>query len=336
MFELNNPPFRQAVLTTFVLLCSGNLVAAVSPHYTEAHERFQKKEYLLAMLAAQKAVHEDGSNPVYLHLYGVILTELKQFTDAETNLRKAVSQDPTQANYYFALGVVLHHQRIQEHGNTSAFQEGMSEEKTKSLRDKETVECFERAVELQPDHLEARLRLGRIYQGKKMIELAYQQFSEIEKRDPGFPSVHYHLSAIYLNEGKLDVALRELKTEVKQHPEDASARLELADLLLHTGFPNEALQHLVSAEQIDSKVPDVYFAMAKAHRDLGQLEKAVESARKCIALSAQLPASHYLLGEIYAKKGDTRMARAEMEIFEKLKKGLAEQLTDAYRSLNRE
>jgi hypothetical protein len=29
------------------------------------------------------------------------------------------------------------------------------------------------------------------------------------------------------------------------------------------------------------------------------------------------------------------MARAEMEIFEKLKKGLAEQLTDAYRSINR-
>lgn len=50
----------------------------------------------------------------------------------------------------------------------------------------------------------------------------------------------------------------------------------MADLLLHTDFPKEALQHLVSAEQIDFEIPDLHFAKAKAHRDLRQLEEAIE------------------------------------------------------------
>ncbi len=335
MFQPNHTFFKQIVLAVTLLQCSSNLTAEVSPHYAEARKRFEKREYLLAMLAAQKAVEEDGSNPTYLHLSGLILTELKQYTEADLRLRKAVSLDPTNAGYHYALAVMLHQQRLQE-PRTPVFQSGMSDDRTPNLRDKEILQCLEQAVQLDPNHLKARLRLGRLYQGQKMSRLAREQFLAIEKQDPTFPSVHYQLSSIYLNEGNLDAALRELTTEVKHHPEDAAARLELADLLLHTGLPQEALKHLVSAEQIDSELPDLHFALAKAHRALGQLEKAAESARKCIALSPQLPASHYLLGEIYAKQGDTQRARAEMEIFAKLKQQLAEQLTDAYRSINRE
>ena len=70
-----------------------------SAHYREARERFDKGEFLLAMLAAQKAVEEDGAKAEHLHLYGAVLLELKQYSEAEQHLRKAVASEPDRAEF---------------------------------------------------------------------------------------------------------------------------------------------------------------------------------------------------------------------------------------------
>ena len=66
-------------------------------------KHFDNEEYLLAMLSAQQAVEEDGEQASYRHLYGVILTELKQFSEAESHLRKAVSLDPGNAEFQYRM-----------------------------------------------------------------------------------------------------------------------------------------------------------------------------------------------------------------------------------------
>ena len=321
------------LLTIAMLLCSSRLPSAQSLHYGEAQEKFQKKEYLLAMLAAQKAVKEDGNNPAYLHLYGLILTELKQYTEAKAQLGKAIAQDPQNADYHYALGSMLLRE-YREEPDATAFSP-MVNEQARTVREKAIGEALERAVQLDPDHLNARLALGTFYHARKMSRLASQQFSAVAQKDPSFPWVHYHHAAVYLNNGRLQDALRELKTEVELHPDNASARLELGDLLLHTGSAKGALEQFLAAEKMDSSLPDLYFGMAKAYRDLDQLEKAIEAAQKCIELSPKLPASHSLLGELYEKKGDPKMAGKEIEVFERLKREIAEQLAAAYRSQGR-
>jgi len=321
-----------SILAVSLLLCLRGLQAAQSASLTEAQERFKKKETLLAMLAAQKAVEEDQNNPACHHLYGLILVELKQFSQAEAHLRKALSQDPMNGEYHYALGAML----LQEQLETSpgATPSAMTSQSPKSRREKETLELLERAVQLDPNHLKARLHLGRTYHGRNMSRLAFLQFKEIQKRDPKYPLAHYHLSAIHLSEGELDAAVKELHTEVALHPESASARLELADLLLHTGLPKQALEHLLASERADSTVPDVHFALGKAYRDLGDLDKAIEAVRKCVALSPQLPAAHHLLAELYEKKGDSKSARDEMGLFERLRTSIAAELAEAYRALD--
>jgi tetratricopeptide (TPR) repeat protein len=321
------------LLTLAMLLCSSLVISAQSLHYGEAQEEFQKKEYLLAMLAAQKAVKEDDNNPAYHHLYGLILTELKQYTEARAQLRKAIAQDPQNADYHYALGAML----LREHREQPAATPlpSMLKEQARTSREKAIAESLERAVQLDPDHLNARLALGTFYHASKMSRLASQQFSVITQKDPSFPGVHYHHAAVYLNNGRLPDALRELKTEVELHPDDPSARLELGDLLLHTGSAKGALEQFLATERTESALPDLYFGMAKAYRDLGQLERAIEAARKCIELSPKLPASHALLGKLYDKKGDSKMARKEMEIFERLQGEIAAELAAAYRSQNR-
>ena len=61
----------------------------------------------MAMLAAQKAVEEDGDKAEYLHIYGAVLLELKQYSEAEEHLRKAVASEPDRAEFQYSLGELL-------------------------------------------------------------------------------------------------------------------------------------------------------------------------------------------------------------------------------------
>ena len=76
------------LLLTACLFVSGAAPAAESPHYLEARQRYEKKEYLLAMLAAERAVREDGENARHRYLYGAVLAELKQFRMRKPNCER--------------------------------------------------------------------------------------------------------------------------------------------------------------------------------------------------------------------------------------------------------
>lgn len=98
----------KAMVFLFVcLFCFAGQAWAESVQYQEARERFEKGEFLLAMLAAQKAVEEDGENAAYRHLYGAVLLELKQHSEGEINLRKAVKLEPDNAEFLYTLADLL-------------------------------------------------------------------------------------------------------------------------------------------------------------------------------------------------------------------------------------
>jgi predicted CXXCH cytochrome family protein len=93
-------PWEAAILLGLVcLLCSGGPLQAQSPAYLEARQKYERQEYLAAMLPARQAVEEDGGNAAYRHLYGAILLKLKQYSEAEEHLRQAVALDPYNTLY---------------------------------------------------------------------------------------------------------------------------------------------------------------------------------------------------------------------------------------------
>ena len=101
------PLQSRAVLSAAVVFCGFGAAWAQSSHYLEARAKYERKEYLGAMLPARKAVEEDGQNAAYRHLYGVILTELGQFSDAKDHLRIAVELKPRNAEYQYRWGALF-------------------------------------------------------------------------------------------------------------------------------------------------------------------------------------------------------------------------------------
>jgi len=310
-----------ALILPMLLCCLARGLDAQSLSYLEAQKRYEKKEYLAAMLAAQKAVQEDGNNAEYRHLYGSVLLEMKQFTEAEENLRKAVALNPNQADYQYSLGALLLQQKFEA---AIARQLSLGEKKPRAwLIDAEGVRSLERAVELDPNHLKARLYLGRMYYEQNRHDRAMEQFDFIVKKDPRYPWVHSHRAVIHMNAGTVQDAIQELKTELQFHRAHTSARLDLGEAYLKAGKPGLALEQFEAAATEDPEMlslPALHYGLGKAYRDLGQAEKGIASLRRCTELNPSFPDAHYLLGRLYRETGQTEAAQIEMEKFEKLKR----------------
>lgn len=296
------------------------LALAESPNYVEARERYDRKEYLLAMLAAQKAVQEDDGNANSQHLYGVILTALKQFTDAASHLRKAVALNPENAEFHYSLAAMLMQERTEMAERLAS--QGLRKGSVRMGTEQEALQALRRAIELNPDHLKARLHLGRAYVDLNRSELAEEQFRAVVKRDPHYQWGHYHLAVIALGRGSIEEALREYQKEIELYPNESQAHLELGELLLKQGHTKSALEHLTAARTADPSQPGVHFALAKAFKEAGQIQKAIAAARKSVELDPRSPDVYYLLGQLYRAAGQTDEARQQMLAFERLKREL--------------
>lgn len=301
-----------------VLLWAGQLQGQ-SADYLEAKERYEKKEYLLAMLAAQKAVNQDGENADYRHLYGMTLLQLNQYSDAEPELRKALALDPAKAEFHYGVAALILQQRSETEDPTDPM--GMGARNTTSQPVEEGMRLLEKALQLDPGHLKARMHLGRTYHQQNMRSKALRQFEAVVARDPRYAWAHYHLAAIYLDAGKFREALQALQREVEDHPDHGQARLELADLLLQLGKPKRALSQLtaVSPENQTVSLPDLHFGLAKVHRRLGQLDKAIAAARQSIRLLPDNPVAHRLLARLYRDAGQSEQARQALQSYRQLK-----------------
>ena len=304
-------------LLTVCLCDSGVAGVTESPHYLEARQRYENKEYLLAMLSAEKAVQEDGENAGHRYLYGAVLAELKQFSDAEAHLRKAVALDGQKAEYLYQLGRVLleqSHQAVVRRGMSA----GVSMSRSEAI-DSEGVTLLERAVKLDGGHLAARVRLGRAYTDQNRYLETLEQFQAVAEADSRYPEIHSYLAVLHLKMGRVIQAIQALQTEVEFYPDNAMARLDLGDLLLQLAQPRVALRHLLAAERESPETPDLHYALAKTYRALDQPGKALASARKCVDLAPEAPAPRYLLAQLHRRNGQPDLARRELATAERLR-----------------
>ena len=236
-------------LFAFIFCSHTTLTATQTDVYREAQTHFEKGEYLLAMLAAQRAVQQDGQNAKYRYLYGAILLELKQYSEAEINLRQAVASEPNRAEFQYSLGELLLAKK-NEAAILKEARSGVGQPRMRNV-DPEGIKALERAVKLDPDLLKARLRLGRAYYDLNRHDLALQQFQTIARKNPRYPWIHSSLAVVYMNAGAVDSAVQALQTELRNYPDHHSARLELGEALLKAGDTAQAVEHLLQLKEED-------------------------------------------------------------------------------------
>ena len=282
------------------LLIAAPLCAQV-PQATALYEqaRFEDVKRLLAP-------HTD--DPDALFLLGKIALLQEDDERATSILEKVVQARPNNADVQYWFG--LANRSVMMH--SSFFKQPFLASKMR--------QALERAVQIDPNHYEARLALIDYYIFAPAIagggeEKAIAQAAEVSKRDKLMG--HRAYARMYVRQKKLDLARKELLDAVREQPSSAAAHAALGTLYgaNDKNFP-AAFAELESAIKLDPNYMPAWFRVGQGAALSGtNLPRGEEALKKYLAYRPKenepgLVATWFYLGSICEKSGRKPEARA--------------------------
>ena len=230
------------------------------------------------------------------------------FASAVDLFSKAAAQTPKDADRHYWLANAY---------RSLAFASSMF--KAMSLAGK-IREQYETAVELDPNHLHARMALLEFYSHAPAIagggeRKALEQANEIKKRDALMG--HLAFMRIYIFTKKPDLARREVADAVREQPSSPQAHYWNGVYLMGIKELENARHAFETSVKVDPGHMPAWFQIghvaALAGNNLARGEEALKRylAYKPKLEEPSLDRAHYWLGGIYEKQGRRAEAKAE-------------------------
>ncbi len=162
-------------------------------------------------------------------------------------------------------------------------------------RVEEAVASYDKAIRLKPDYAEARNNLADSLNALGRADAAIATLTEALRIEPDFAEAHNNLgNALYLS-GRIDEARASYERAIDLLPTYAEAHRNLSTVKKYTTEDSqfEAMHGLTNQASLPDRARmNLSFALAKAHDDLGQYDRAFEFLSTGNALQrASLPYS---------------------------------------------
>ena len=205
-----------------------------------------------------------------------------------------------------------------------------------------TRDEFERAVQLDPNNLDARLGLVDYYTMAPGFmggsdDKALAQAQEIRKRDA--LEGHRAMARIYARDKKPELARKEYLDAVHEQPNSPKAHYYLAMLYMNEKNWKEAFNECEAALKIDPNYMPAYFRIGQtAVYSTSNFVRGEESLRKYLAYKPAegeppIPRAWYWLGQILEKQGRKAEAKQSYQTSLRLAPGVKD-VTEALKRVS--
>ena len=169
----------------------------------------------------------------------------------------------------------------------------------------ETIDCFRRAVALQPGHALAYFNLGMALRGQGRNEEAVDAFREVTRLVPQRPEAYVCLGQVLMTLGRFDEAGDCLQALLKVTPQDVEAWANRGKIFHAKGHFDEAVSCYRRALRLEPRYGGIYDNLACVLCNQGLYEEALANHRKALeiipndttAYSNLLLTMHYLPGQ---------------------------------------
>lgn len=170
---------------------------------------------------------------------------------------------------------------------------------------------YVKALEIQPDFIAARTRLGITLNKLGRHEEASEQFTKAIAMQPGQAHLHNNLGFSLFLEGKYPQAEAELKKAIELQPNFARARVNCAVVLGKLGRFDAALEHL---EEVCTPA-DAHYNLAMILTEAGEYHLAARNFQQALALNPDLESARTQLREVarLAAHAELQGARADTD-----------------------
>ena len=119
----------------------------------------------------------------------------------------------------------------------------------------EAIPALRRAIELAPDYLPARLRLGKLLRTVGDWDESGKIYREVVRQRPDCARAHYGLGRVQLAQGETRAALRSYQTASRLAPDFGAAHYGLGTVYRSLGEEGKARRHLLLFERSHGDPP---------------------------------------------------------------------------------
>jgi tetratricopeptide (TPR) repeat protein len=242
--------------------------------------RAHRADLLGAISAFERAVKLDPLDENAWLLLASTYRTNSDMKDAVATLRRLIAHVPASAEGHFRLGRAL-----------LAGKDLPAAEK--ELR---------RAVEIDPDHIDARVTLADVYREDGRPELASRTLREAFDRSGDDPSVGERLFRVLLDAGDRDAAYDLLKG-IDADWRDVNIRLRLGMFFLQLHRADEALRIGASILTKDDTIDAARVLQARAFAQLGRRAEAIALCLRVRSAGEAFAEARALAGELHLKNG---------------------------------
>jgi len=176
---------------------------------------------------------------------------------------------------------------------------------------KSAAEDYRKALEFNPDNLEANFRLGRCLMALGKLEEATSCFAKAVQLKPHMVTARCNLGLVLVRQGRTQEALETCREAVRLRPDHFEARKTLGLVLLAIDEIEEAKTHLAEALRLAPNDPHVLYCYGAALELEGSQEAAVRHYYRALELDPNLYEALISLASIRATARSAGMRNGE-------------------------
>ncbi len=239
------------------------------------------------MMPPDSLVPAGAQGSAYLEQTGYMLLSWGADEAAVRNFQKAVELDSTRASAHLGLARALASsgqgmpaiEQVQGVLATDARHPDANRLYAQFMmaagRAPEATAAMRTLLKHSPDDAEAWRILGHSLMEQKQIKEASAALRKAVKLDPGKPDPHKELAMALVADKQIAPAVTELKRYLQLRPSDVPTSMQLAEMLLNRGQPDEAVKVASEAAKQEPDNPRLLFAIATT---LAKLDRKAEAA----------------------------------------------------------
>lgn len=183
---------------------------------------------------------------------------------------------------------------------------------------KEAEQEFAYLLSRHADSPELNVLIGQAHAQESDFDAAIPYFEKALQQKADVKEAHSALGIIYMRQGRLEDAERELRAELQLGP-TPNVEFQLANVLDLRQKTDEARTLLERILKQKPDLADARYLLGKILLAKGQAQQASENLEAAARISPEEPNVHYQLAQAYQKLGKTEEARQEFELFRKYK-----------------
>jgi predicted Zn-dependent protease len=177
------------------------------------------------------------------------------------------------------------------------------------LKFAESIQVFQRVLEINPQYPETNFYLGVSYLGYNDYDKAVEYFNQELKFHPDYGRAHLYAAKALLAQGREGEAVEQYQTLIQQNPNDARVWFELASL-----YRSLALHAFEQLEAIDPDSAMLDVLRAEAATDDRRYQDAIAKYQQALKKRPDFPGLHFALGKIYFEMDKPNEAEPELRL----------------------